>query len=210
MELLSEKSFQNDLIEQYKKSLYSILIKRKEIKRGLETLKIEVDNDKRILLQNITEKRSSNINKEQKLKAEDKIYSGIQGDLEYVISWLKYGHAPGVIRGIERRAVYEREKPFDPLIMQRFFRSEENEYQWDKEEKESVLGLNDKTRIKEALSVLSEREKEIYIMAKGNSISYGQIAKILNITKSTVSSHIYRAEKKIGIYIAEEKEGLDI
>ncbi|SHL24869.1 hypothetical protein SAMN04487918_1011863 [Bacillus sp. bc15] len=47
---------------------------------------------------------------------------------------------PGKKRGIERRAAYEREKPCDPLLMQRYVRSIEMPvHEWDSETKESVI-----------------------------------------------------------------------
>jgi len=201
-----------DLIKQYQETLDSVIKKRNEIKSEINNIK-EILEEIKLAGQSkrLSKKRKTDfIEKWQELEAVDTHYSGIQGDLEHSLSWMKNGHAPGVTRGIERRAAYEREKPFDPLVMQRFFRSQENEYSWDTQEKEMVLGLDEKTFIDNALSLLTDREKEIYVMAKGNYMSYGKIAKLLNVSKSTVSANIYRAEKKIGKYVAAEKGRVSI
>lgn len=128
-------------------------------------------------------------------------------NIEYCVSWLRTGRRPGSVRGIERRAAYEREKSFDPLVMQRFFRSDENLYHWDGEQKENVISSSDKERIEKALSVLTEREKEIYLMAKGNSMSHAKIAAILHLkSRGAVYNTLLRADKKIQKYLREKKK----
>jgi positive control factor len=68
----------------------------------------------------ITRKMYDNAVEEDK-----KIIAGMISDLEFAIEWLETSRMPGNRRGIERRAAYQREKPFDPLLMQKFFRSSE-------------------------------------------------------------------------------------
>lgn len=136
---------------------------------------------------------------------EDKlIISGMISDLEYTIEWMTTGRRPGNKRGIERRAAYQRERPFDPLLMQIYFRSmDDNEYEWDKQNKEDTISYWDKMRIEDALSVLSLREKEIYLMSRGYCLPYSEIAKYLGIKKATVQNNIKRAERKIGKQVQE-------
>lgn len=189
-----------DLLSQYKETL-------KSTNDQLEELLIVIEP-----FRNIYENHS--LSESERLEAKNAaspvlediaIIRSWKSNLEFCISWMKTGRRPGSTRGIERRAAYEREKSFDPMIMQRFFRSEENIYSWDSETKEDVVSLFDKERIEEALSVLTDREREIYLMAKGNSLSYGKIAELLCIGKSTVSTNIYRAEKKMRKHLAKEK-----
>jgi positive control factor len=127
-----------------------------------------------------------------------KIIAGMISDLEYAIEWMETCRRPGLKRGIERRAAYQRERPFDPLLMQNYFKSmDDNIYSWDDHIQEDGISPWDKLRVDDALSVLSEREKEIYLMSRGYCISYSQIADYLGITKATVQNNIKRAEKKI-------------
>ncbi|ANB62276.1 RNA polymerase sigma factor, sigma-70 family protein (plasmid) [Anoxybacillus amylolyticus] len=134
----------------------------------------------------------------EKASDEDKkIIKGMISDLEFVIEWLTIGRYPGHKRGIERRAAYRREKLFDPLLMQKYFRSSEPIYKWDDHERESVITSWDRERIEDALSVLTEREKEVYLMSRGYCLTYSEIANYLCISSSSVQTMIERAEKKI-------------
>jgi positive control factor len=126
-----------------------------------------------------------------------KIIAGMISDLEFAIEWMSTGRRPGNKRGIERRAAYQREKPFDPLLMQKFFRSSDPVYKWDDHEKEHVINEWDKQRIEDALSVLTDREREVYLMSRGYCLSYSEIANYLCISSSSVQTMIERAEKKI-------------
>jgi positive control factor len=118
-------------------------------------------------------------------------------DLEYAIEWMETGRQPGSKRGVERLAAYQRERPFDPLLMQSFFRSQNESYQWEDHEKENIVTSTDRERIEDALSVLTEKEKEVYLMSRGHCLSYSQIANYLCISSSSVQTMIERAEKKI-------------
>jgi positive control factor len=132
-----------------------------------------------------------------------KIIAGMISDLEYAIEWMETGRRPGNRRGIERRAAYQREKPFDPLLMQKFFRSSEPVYEWDDHEKEDVITSWDRERIEDALSVLTDREREVYLMSRGYCLTYSEIANYLCISSSSVQTMIERAEKKIKKRIRE-------
>lgn len=134
----------------------------------------------------------------EKASDEDKkIIRGMISDLEFAIEWMTTGRRPGNRRGIERRAAYQREKPFDPLLMQKFFRSSEPTYEWDDHERESVITEWDQQRIEDALSVLTDREREVYLMSRGYCLTYSEIANYLCISSSSVQSMIERAENKI-------------
>ncbi len=123
-------------------------------------------------------------------KAERCIISEMISDCEFVIEWLKKGRRPGNIRGIERRAAYQREKLIDPLKLQAFaFKSTAG----------SASNLSDweKYQIEDALSILSHRERECYVMAHGECFSFSEIAGFLGISKSSVEKYVERAQKKI-------------
>ncbi|POD46272.1 hypothetical protein BKM15_25870 [Pseudomonas syringae pv. syringae] len=127
-----------------------------------------------------------------------KLLSSMASDLQYALEWMRTGRRPGNRRGIERRAAYQRERPFDPLLMQRYFRSTDEEvYEWDDHLQEDSVSYWDRLRIEDALSVLSDKEKEAYLMSKGNCLSFSQIAKYLKLSKSTVQDRVERAERKI-------------
>ncbi|KAA0560753.1 Fis family transcriptional regulator [Bacillus sp. CH30_1T] len=135
-----------------------------------------------------------------KKNASDRDKSLINGfirDLQYAIEWMETGRQPGNKRGVERLAAYQRERPFDPLLMQRYFRSNAVIYPWDNYSKDNKVTSEERERIDDALSVLTAKEKEVYLMSRGHCLSYGQIANYLCISSSSVQTMIERAEKKI-------------
>ncbi|MFC7783331.1 sigma-70 family RNA polymerase sigma factor [Rossellomorea sp. GCM10028870] len=125
------------------------------------------------------------------------ILIGIVRDLQYAIEWMEAGRQPGTKRGVERLAAYQRERPFDPLIMQRYFRSNEVIYPWNNDNKDNTVSSEERERIEDALSVLTAKEKEVYLMSRGHCLTYSQIANYLCISSSSVQTMIERAEKKV-------------
>lgn len=139
---------------------------------------------------------------------EDKeVISSWKRNLEYSIAWMKTGHRPGLKRGIERRAAYQNEKPVDPLLMQRYFRSSINPYDWDQEEKEYVITPSEQEILNQAMSVLTEKEREVYILARGNGHSQYKVAGMMNLSRSRVRNMLERADKKIAKIMQKHKEG---
>ncbi|CAJ1003898.1 sigma-70 family RNA polymerase sigma factor [Brevibacillus aydinogluensis] len=121
---------------------------------------------------------------------ERQLLSEMIGDVEYVIEWLETGRRPGNRRGIERQAAYQRERLMDPVRMQAFAArstagSPANLTEWQLHQ------------IEDALCVLSERERECYVLSHGECFTHSQIADMLGITKSSVDTHIKRAQQKI-------------
>ncbi|SEG86880.1 RNA polymerase sigma-70 factor, ECF subfamily [Bacillus sp. ok061] len=90
-------------------------------------------------------------------------------DINYALEWMRTAKQPGNQRGIERRAAYQREKPFDPLLTQRYVSSTVMlVYEWDDTEaKESVISEWGRIQLEDALSTLTDRGKEIYVMSRG-------------------------------------------
>lgn len=55
----------------------------------------------------------------------------------------------------------------------------------------------DRIRLRDALAVLTDREKEIFALHKAECFSYERIAALLNVKKSTVQTTVKRALLKI-------------
>ncbi|WJV19645.1 Fis family transcriptional regulator [Rossellomorea marisflavi] len=133
---------------------------------------------------------------------EKRIISGMISDLEFAIDWMSHCRRPGNRRGAERLAAYQREKPIDPMLMQRYFRSQENNiYSWDSHDSEQVITDWEREQINCALSNLTYREKEYYLMARGRSISTSVIANYFCVSSSTIKTSLKRAEQKIQSHI---------
>ncbi|EPF11114.1 sigma-70 family RNA polymerase sigma factor [Bacillus cereus BAG1O-3] len=142
--------------------------------------------------------------KETAGEEELRIYSEMISDLEFALEWMQTARRPGNRRGIERRAAYQREKVCDPLLMQRYFRSmDDNGYEWDNHQQENMIDEWEKVKLEDALSLLTKREKEVYLMSRGYCLTYRDIAKYLMVSSSTVQTMIERAEKKIARHTRE-------
>lgn len=124
------------------------------------------------------------------LQADRGIINEMVSDCEWTIEWLESGRRPGNKRGIERRAAYQREKLMDPVRMQAYI---------TKSSAGSPANLTDWQRfqIEDALSRLSERERECYVLAHGECFSFSEIAGMLGVSKGSVEVYVSRAQKKI-------------
>ncbi|RAP23499.1 hypothetical protein C2W64_03115 [Brevibacillus laterosporus] len=123
-------------------------------------------------------------------ESERNYLSEMISDVEYVIEWLETGRRPESKRGIERRAAYQREKLIDSIRMQAFvFRGTAGSpcylTEWEKEQ------------LEDALSYLSARERECYILTHGEGFSFEETARFFCISKSSVQTLVTRAQNKI-------------
>ncbi|ASN69637.1 sigma-70 family RNA polymerase sigma factor [Bacillus paranthracis] len=141
--------------------------------------------------------------KEKATKQEEKIINRMISDIEYSLNWMRNGREPEPKRGIERRASYQRDVKVNPLLIQRYLRSKETEYEWDKEQKENAITTWEKIQLDDALSTLSKIEKEIFVMYKVGMFTQEEIAEMRGVTRSTIQQHLRRADKKIAQQVGE-------
>lgn len=129
-----------------------------------------------------------------KLEADMKLIGQMRSDAEYILEWLETGKQPGNRRGIERRAAYQRERPVDPLIIQAYAA---------KTLSGGTVQISDSdwSRIENALSTLSPRERECFVMTRGSGVSLDKAASMLKLTKSSVQPYVAVADKKLRSYI---------
>lgn len=156
--------------------------------------------EKRLLLKVETLKNTKENSDELLYLEEDlKIVRSWISNLTYVIMWLKIGKNPESRRGIERRAAYEREIPFDPYWIQ--LKKDETCCTFESEIEEIDDFKED--LVKEIIKPLNKKEKEIFELV-ANNFSIREIANYLHIPKSTVADTIQRCKRKI------EDEGWEI
>ncbi|CAN2253061.1 phage PBSX; putative RNA polymerase PBSX sigma factor-like [Bacillus subtilis] len=131
---------------------------------------------------------------ESMLSAEEmkdkKIIRNIITDLEYVTEWLEKGRQPGIRRAIDRRDAYQRLMIKDPRIIESFSSTM-------MVEPDGQVSEEDRERIREALALLTDREKEMFLLHKVECFSYEWIADLLGVKKSTVQTTIKRAIVKV-------------
>jgi len=115
------------------------------------------------------------------------VISGMIGEMSEAMEWMRIGHRPGNIRGIERRAAYQRQALVNMDLMPSL----------DIEPKQRELSEAEKHAIRDVLILLSHRERECYLLHMAQGMSMAEIAKELHISKPTVQKYIARAKNKI-------------
>ncbi|MFC0525797.1 sigma-70 family RNA polymerase sigma factor [Pontibacillus salicampi] len=127
-----------------------------------------------------------------------KQFNSIISHLQFVIEWIDTGRQPYAKRGYDRREVYKRMIPKDPREMDAVH------YDNDVISKHiTTIDEWDRQRMDDALSVLTEREGDIYMLHHAHLMTYEEIGALLNIKKTTVQTHYERGEKKIQKRMAE-------
>lgn len=117
-----------------------------------------------------------------------KIIGGMIRDMEYAVKWMENGRDPERKHmDAERTRVYMT----DPAVI--------DAVQYDVLNKEEYgeISQTDRERIEDALCELTKREKEVYILAKVELFSYGEIAELLGMSKGSVQSYMERSIIKI-------------
>ncbi|MCM2991008.1 sigma-70 family RNA polymerase sigma factor [Bacillus safensis] len=131
-------------------------------------------------------------------KHDKKMIASMVSDLEYVVEWLQIGREPGARRGLDRRSVYQRTLLAKPEVLEAL----SHEYTII-QEKGTEISERDKKRIDEALSVLTDREKDVFFMHTTQGLSFCEIAVMLDVKKGTVQKHMERARTKMSKKVQE-------
>jgi RNA polymerase sigma-70 factor (ECF subfamily) len=119
---------------------------------------------------------------------DQKIISGMIRDMEYAVKWMENGRDPSRNHmDADRTRIYLT----NPVVV--------DSVQYDVLDKEvnGEISQADRERIDDAFCELTKREKEVYILAKVELFSYGEIATLLDISKASVQTFMDRATKKI-------------
>lgn len=184
-----------DLIPAYKDTRKVLQRKREELKRLRDDKKEERIKlmAKVTLLTTFQAERDDIEAAIAVLESEMKTFGEMISDSEFILEWLESGRRPGNKRGIERRAVYQREWSVDPMKMQAYIAKTTA----GGTVQASRLSDREIDRIEFALGQLSPMEKECYEMIRGNGLSYAEVAEMLDIQRGTVQAFVESAEEKL-------------
>lgn len=115
-------------------------------------------------------------------------------EMGFSIDWLATGRQPGMYKGVDKRAIYQRNS-FEAMDLIPDIRDE-----LESEGPPALhLSVDDKQKLGRIFASLSHRERQCYILEKAQGMSRAQIAKELGIGKSTVQSYVERAIKKVEV-----------
>ncbi|ACT00275.1 RNA polymerase, sigma-24 subunit, ECF subfamily [Paenibacillus sp. JDR-2] len=121
---------------------------------------------------------------------DENIIRGAISDVNFAIGWMQTGKRPGSKRGIERRGIYANTKLVDPLTLQSYANPINSR-------SGSSLTEDEKELLREALDLLSDQERECYVMSHGHGLTHAYIAEVMKLSKSAVASYIKRAHEKV-------------
>lgn len=193
-----------EMINQYQYTLKQTKERLKELQKDLSPFSSVYKDVNRPKEERLEAKEAS-----AWIREETAIYKSIQRDLEYSLCWMQNGRAPKSKRGIERRSAYEKEKPVDPVLMQRYFRAKEATVPWteNKIDKHYYVTKSESYLIGKALQSLSDKEREAYVMYRGEQFSQYKIAELMQLSRNSIKTMIHRADRKIQQVMKEEREG---
>jgi RNA polymerase sigma factor (sigma-70 family) len=139
----------------------------------------------------ITLKHIQKAKEKSQIKSDKEILTQMETSTRWTLEYLQLGHEPGPRRGIHRRSREQREVLLDDMSYIPALVPEEK----------PDISPEDMEKLEKALSVLTDREREILELVIGQNISYNEAAKILDISKSTVNCTIRRTREKFTRYM---------
>lgn len=134
----------------------------------------------------ITLKHIQKAKEKSQIKSDKEILTQMETSTRWTYEYLQLGHEPGPRRGIHRRSREQREVLLDDMS---YIPAP------DPEEKPDI-SPEDMEKLESALSVLTDREREIFELVIGQNISQNEAAGLLGVTRGTVGSTIRRAGEK--------------
>ena len=141
-------------------------------------------------------KMKSKLNPKNPIDAKDLEHiNSMIGDMTEAIHWLETGKDPKVFRGVHVNAVYHvRSYENMDLIpdIERELREDNNI-----NKKHLFMTAEEKMILSEILSSFSNRERICYLLHVSHKKSFAEIAKELEVSRSTVQTHSTRAKNKV-------------
>lgn len=145
-----------------------LILQYEQSRKGLYTMKRNLGN--------------SELDKQDKSQINSMINT-----LQESIDWMSVGREPGKMRGIDKRAAYQRRVIADMDMFPSL----------DIVPEERELSDDEKRAIFNILAELSPRERQCFLLHTVYFLSFADISRELNVGKSTVQKYIERAKNKI-------------
>jgi len=129
-----------------------------------------------------------------------KLLGNCATSLRYSIEYMEIGKEPGNRRSITNRSYEQRTVPMDP-----------NSYDFLKAaviNKVAQNNLSDEKRVlvDDLLALLTPKQREAFVMVRGNGYSFSQAGKMMKIKETSVQSHVDRAEKKMRCIVSKDRD----
>lgn len=118
-------------------------------------------------------------------------WASMVSSTEWAIRYMETGEIPGTKWSVARWSIEDREVLFDPQVLDRVFTLPAA----TPEVSEGV-----RLMLEHLMMCLSRREREAFMLIKGQGYSYSETAEHMGMSKGSVYNLIKRAEKKFGSY----------
>ncbi|WP_078379146.1 sigma-70 family RNA polymerase sigma factor [Sutcliffiella halmapala] len=136
--------------------------------------------------------RNKLYNNNPESETDRKLISDMIDDTEFVIQWLETGRQPGLMRGVDKRSIYQKRylESMDilPDITDQLDDINDRKLYIPQEQKKALISI---------LSSFSLRERQCYILHVAQGMSMQEIADEFGLKKRTVQQYIERARKKV-------------
>lgn len=179
-----------DILQSYKETKSYTLKQKRVLEKEFVCLEKEMLGEKKVSLARVRFVKD----RLQKIEHDIEILNAAISDATYVITWIQTGRMPGSIRGIERRAAYEREVSFESQWLD-LLKDKNAVIHELPEEDESVQEMKSDL-VNELKEYLTERQLEVFVML-GEGMEQLDIAKALGISKQAVNNIIARGRRAI-------------
>lgn len=117
------------------------------------------------------------------------LVDGMISDLQYGINYMRLGRRPGAMRGIDRRAAYQRTVVLDTELFPSLM--------IEPEQHEKLLSDEEKKKLADVLWKLSAREKHCFLLHMAYGLSIAEVGKELKLSKASTQKYIDRARAKV-------------
>lgn len=181
-----------DILQSYKETRLYTTRQVRELKRNAEEIKEKIlkENRKR----GVTQLKLDFEQELHKVERDIEILNAAISSATYVITWISTGREPGTIRGIERRAAYEREVTFEGKWLDSLI--DQDAIIHDLPRQDDEVREMKKELVEDLKRYLTERQLEVFVML-GEGVEQTEIAKILGVSKQTVNGIVVRGRKAI-------------
>ncbi|MGE7623586.1 sigma factor-like helix-turn-helix DNA-binding protein [Viridibacillus sp. NPDC096237] len=155
------------------------------MKNWADELLVEYKEGRKVLHQKRANLHEGNFEEETQLNS-------MIESMTYAMDWMETGRNPDAYRGIDKRAIYQRQ----------FFESIDvipdiTDELYDIDSKQLFMTTEEKKALAKIFATWSHKERVCYIAHEVEKKSFQKIADELKVSKGTVQTHINRARNKV-------------
>lgn len=173
-----------DLIESYRDDLSELNKRKRMYSAPLKALQ-----DKRKNKETLTE---AEMHRMSELKQEVSLISNMITSTTYALDWLMKGKCPDNVTSIENYSYDQRTIEIDPQLLASIYSTDDSLQHQVPETKPEDLFM-----VESALSTLSPKEREAFVLFEGYQHSIATVAEMMDVENSTVNTMLRRARHKI-------------